>query len=407
MVLLVGDALPAGASGAVADTVAERGGGLAAFDMAAAGGRRATSARARWVEQVGTRLPQLPMVGIAPTFAEPELVPYLRTGQLEALLATVRDDAAYVESVAGTNGRARDDRSGSPSAAAMLLGMLVALAVLGQGAGRRAAALARCRAAARGRGRRGMSGFFDEGLAGVVATWIAALVTIGVWAYLVGRAPLLPPRPAPAGRPGNRLPDRARGARGAHAAPARTARPATRVASSCCGRRWCWCWPWRAHAGWHDRWWRSRPPSWLAGVAAFALGGAVVGTLLPQMAGALLPPGTGRQCREWADRPGHHRAGAGRLPAWRAARPVDGRGGRRPAAGCCWAGSVAGSGFLLVSRLALLVDRLAVPPGRLAGDRPMTVDEQLSGERRHADWRRDVAAGRRGIGLDQGGGGGA
>ena len=31
-----------------------------------------------------------------------------------------------------------------------------------------------------------MSGFFDEGLAGVVATWIAALVTIGVWAYLVG-----------------------------------------------------------------------------------------------------------------------------------------------------------------------------------------------------------------------------
>ena len=31
-----------------------------------------------------------------------------------------------------------------------------------------------------------MSGFFDEGLAGVVATWMAALVTIGVWAYLVG-----------------------------------------------------------------------------------------------------------------------------------------------------------------------------------------------------------------------------
>ena len=31
-----------------------------------------------------------------------------------------------------------------------------------------------------------MSGFFADGLAGTVATWAAALVTIGVWAYLVG-----------------------------------------------------------------------------------------------------------------------------------------------------------------------------------------------------------------------------
>jgi len=129
MVLLVGDALPAGASGAMADTVAERGGGLAAFDMAVLVGGSDVGPRS-WVEQVGTRLPQLPMVGIAPTFAEPELAPYLRTGQLVALLATVRDDAAYVEAL-GEDG----DHTGSdalPSAAAMLLGMLVALVVLGR-----------------------------------------------------------------------------------------------------------------------------------------------------------------------------------------------------------------------------------------------------------------------------------
>lgn len=31
-----------------------------------------------------------------------------------------------------------------------------------------------------------MNGFFAEGLAGTVATWSAALVTIGVWSYLAG-----------------------------------------------------------------------------------------------------------------------------------------------------------------------------------------------------------------------------
>jgi len=130
MVLLVGDALPAGASGVMADTVAERGGGLAAFDMAVLVGGSDVGPRS-WVEQVGTRLPQLPMVGIAPTFAEPELAPYLRTGQLVALLATVRDDAAYVEAVGDVADQATPPDAG-PSAAAMLLGMLVALVVLGR-----------------------------------------------------------------------------------------------------------------------------------------------------------------------------------------------------------------------------------------------------------------------------------
>ncbi len=130
MVRLVGDALPSGATGVVADKVTERGGGLGAFDMALLVGGGDVGPRT-WVEQVGTRLPLMPMVGIAPTFADPDLVPYLRTGQLVALLATVRDDAAYVESVGGDDG-VTAPLNGSPSAAAMLLGMLVALAVLGR-----------------------------------------------------------------------------------------------------------------------------------------------------------------------------------------------------------------------------------------------------------------------------------
>ena len=128
IVRLVGDALPAGAAGVVADAVTERGGGLAAFNLALLVGGTDVGPRS-WVEQAGTRLPQMPMVAIAPTFAQPELAPYLRTGQLVALLATVRDDAAYVESFGAAGETAAD---APPSAAAMLLGMVVALAVLVQ-----------------------------------------------------------------------------------------------------------------------------------------------------------------------------------------------------------------------------------------------------------------------------------
>lgn len=132
LVQLVGDALPAGANGPIADAIAERGGGLGAFDLTLLVGGSDVGPRT-WVEQVGTRLPQLPMVAVAPTFAEPELVPYLRTGQLVALLATVRDDAAFVEGAAGSGGEAPSDLP--PSAAAMLVGMLVALAVLARALG--------------------------------------------------------------------------------------------------------------------------------------------------------------------------------------------------------------------------------------------------------------------------------
>jgi tetrahydromethanopterin S-methyltransferase subunit F len=64
------------------------------------------------------------MVAIAPTFMQPELAPYLRTGQLDGLLATVRDDAGYV------GVRLRLEHGVLPSAFALLIGMLVALLIL-------------------------------------------------------------------------------------------------------------------------------------------------------------------------------------------------------------------------------------------------------------------------------------
>ena len=124
MVRLVDGALRPGMSGALASLLAQRGGGIGAFDLILLVGGSDIGPRS-WVEQVGTRLPETPMVAIAPTFAQPELAPYLRTGQLDGLLATIRDDASYVLST----------RSGAvpgdlPSVFALRIGMLVALIVL-------------------------------------------------------------------------------------------------------------------------------------------------------------------------------------------------------------------------------------------------------------------------------------
>lgn len=134
LVRLVSDPLPATATGPAADAIAARGGGLGAFHLAVLVGGVDVGPRS-WVEQVGTRLPQLPMLAVAPTFSQPELAPYLRTGQLSALLATVRDGAAYAQSVAADGpaslpGAPSPDRL--PSSLAMLLGMLAALLVLGR-----------------------------------------------------------------------------------------------------------------------------------------------------------------------------------------------------------------------------------------------------------------------------------
>jgi hypothetical protein len=130
MVRSVTKILPTGAGGPMADAIREGGGGMTAFSLAVLVGGTEISARS-WVEQVGTRVPELPMLAIAPTFLQPELQPYLRTGQLAALLATARDDAGFVEAVMAADPRVGPSPLESPPpAAALLVGMLLALAVL-------------------------------------------------------------------------------------------------------------------------------------------------------------------------------------------------------------------------------------------------------------------------------------
>ncbi|HEY7462830.1 MAG TPA: hypothetical protein VH987_00110 [Candidatus Limnocylindria bacterium] len=125
LVRLTTSALPGDVEGPMASAVAAAGGGIGAFDLALLVGGTDVGPRT-WVEQVGTRLPELKMVAIAPTFARPELEPYLRSGQLTALLATVNDDAAYAGTVDADTAPADRPAGG----AALLAGILIALLVV-------------------------------------------------------------------------------------------------------------------------------------------------------------------------------------------------------------------------------------------------------------------------------------
>ena len=202
-----------------------------------------------------------------------------------------------------------------------------------------------------------MSGFASADLGGTLATWVAALATIGVWSYLVGarrifalmqyllaglatgylvllavREVLVPRLVAPLmADPGEHL----------------WLVPAAGLVLLLVG------------AAWLPR--RATTPATavlVGGLAAFALGGAVVGTILPQMAAAL-PGAAGGP-----DRLGEvvalvitvlvlvgflHGAPKGRLTA------------RAVTAGH-WlliAGIGGWLGFLVASRLSLVVDRIA------------------------------------------------
>lgn len=125
--------VPSSAQGAVFDAIRERGGGIGAFDMVLIVSGSDISARS-WVEQVGSRLPDLSMVAIAPTFLDPELEPYLRSGQLTALLATLREGVAYAEAVSAGSASSPGP---TPGPLPMLVGMLAAIAVLAEAAFRR------------------------------------------------------------------------------------------------------------------------------------------------------------------------------------------------------------------------------------------------------------------------------
>ena len=127
--------VPAAAEGPIFDAIRQRGGGIGAFDMVLIVSGSDISARS-WVEQVGPRLPDLAMITIAPTFLDPELEPYLRSGQLDGLLATLREGTAYANAV--TSGSPAD-RGPGIAPLPMLVGMLAALAALAEAASRRLA----------------------------------------------------------------------------------------------------------------------------------------------------------------------------------------------------------------------------------------------------------------------------
>jgi hypothetical protein len=123
MVLSVTELRPAGGGPMPAGFV-DAASGISAFDMAVVVGGLDLGPRA-WAEQVEPRVPEIPIVAVVPTFMHPEVAPYLRTGQLAALLGTLRDDAAYLRA-AGAPAGVRD-ATAVVGALPMLLGLLVAL----------------------------------------------------------------------------------------------------------------------------------------------------------------------------------------------------------------------------------------------------------------------------------------
>jgi hypothetical protein len=106
---------------------AEASGGVAAFDLAVVVGGIDIGPRS-WVEQVATRVPELPIVVVVPTVLHPEVAPYVRSGQLDALLGTLRDGTAYA--------RESGHAAGAASPTGLLVGMLLALLVIGRTAWR-------------------------------------------------------------------------------------------------------------------------------------------------------------------------------------------------------------------------------------------------------------------------------
>ncbi|HYM53217.1 MAG TPA: hypothetical protein VEW45_07060 [Candidatus Dormibacteraeota bacterium] len=207
-----------------------------------------------------------------------------------------------------------------------------------------------------------MSGFWGSDLAGVAATWVAALVTVLVWSYLIGerrvfqlaqhllaglatgylvllavREVLLPRLAEPLVRDpaGNLL-----------------LLPALVLVGALAGARWL------------PRPVVALPVAFLvAGTAAFALGGAVVGTLLPQLAASVIQPGGAETVANGLVGLGvTSLVLIGFLHGVPRSRIVGGAAG---AGRWLLLGGIGGwLGFLLVSRLALVVDRI----GFLLGD---------------------------------------
>ena len=94
-----------------------------------------------WVEQVLPRAGAMPMLAVTPAILLPEVRPYIASGQLEAALMTPSEGAAYR---AGRElGPSALLEAREPSALAILVGMLAALAVLGHALATRAVTMLR------------------------------------------------------------------------------------------------------------------------------------------------------------------------------------------------------------------------------------------------------------------------
>ena len=82
-----------------------------------------------WIEQFVPRVEELDVMAIAPTVLLPETQPFAASGQLDALLGTPRDGAAYRDGLV-LDRAARFAEAARDSSGAILVGLLVAIAVL-------------------------------------------------------------------------------------------------------------------------------------------------------------------------------------------------------------------------------------------------------------------------------------
>lgn len=105
-------------------------GGIGAVDAAVIIGGNDIGPRS-WVEQVAPRTDELPLLAVAPTVLLPELLPYLESGQLVALLATPVAGAAYRDG-ADVGALERLLEIAPPGPLPILVGMIVAILVLAQ-----------------------------------------------------------------------------------------------------------------------------------------------------------------------------------------------------------------------------------------------------------------------------------
>ncbi len=136
--------VPAAATGTLADALRASGASVGAFDAVLVIGGSDIGPRA-WVEQVGPRVPGVPLLAIAPSIALPQASPYLATRQLAALVVGARQVADYVaivrDDATPTEARAAVRITDLPPAAfPVLLGIVLTLLVLAEAAARPGAA---------------------------------------------------------------------------------------------------------------------------------------------------------------------------------------------------------------------------------------------------------------------------